>query len=270
MKSVTSDNFGLIIAYLIPGATVLGGVSLHSQLIASWLGADSSLRPSIGGFLYCTLASIATGLVINALRWSIIDPIHYLTGVPRKSWDYSKLAANIEACQFLVQNQYRYFQFYANEFIAIVIAVQCVWKSEHPLHTWQVALAGVVGVTIWHASRDTLRNYHKRVSRLLDPSDPPCPSTRTSNAHIKGKRKLKTAPTRNWAERNPQTYTYRRKFYSAASTSSFMISRRVVGNGRTTHTLRFSEQFRTLAPMEGRCAKKNRSLVIFGRKCLLA
>lgn len=55
------------------------------------------------------------------------------------------LAANIEACQFLVQNQYRYFQFYANEFIAVAIAMFCVWKSKYPLHFWHAALAGESG-----------------------------------------------------------------------------------------------------------------------------
>lgn len=47
MKSVKSDYIGLIIASLIPRATVLAGVSLHFQRIASWLGADIRYgRPS--------------------------------------------------------------------------------------------------------------------------------------------------------------------------------------------------------------------------------
>jgi hypothetical protein len=54
MESVTNANFGPLIAYLVPGATVLVGFSQFSPVLRSWFGASPADAPSIAGFLYLT------------------------------------------------------------------------------------------------------------------------------------------------------------------------------------------------------------------------
>ena len=73
MQAVSNDNFGPLIAYLVPGATVLVGLSNFSMTLRSWLGNTPSDAPSIGGFLYLTVASIAAGMTVSALRWVAVD-----------------------------------------------------------------------------------------------------------------------------------------------------------------------------------------------------
>ena len=45
MESVTNANFGPLIAYLVPGATVLAGFSQFSPVLRSWFGAAAGRRP---------------------------------------------------------------------------------------------------------------------------------------------------------------------------------------------------------------------------------
>lgn len=107
MKDVNSDNFGLLIAYLIPGFIALW--SLQSLLPSGpfTLSIPVESEPTIGGFLYGTLASTAAGLVISAIRWAIIDQIYHRTGIPAPAWDFRKLQANLTAFESHVQDHYR-------------------------------------------------------------------------------------------------------------------------------------------------------------------
>jgi hypothetical protein len=59
MQSVSNDNFGPLIAYLVPGMTVLAGVSPFSPTFQGWFATASAAAPSLGGFLYVTVASLA-------------------------------------------------------------------------------------------------------------------------------------------------------------------------------------------------------------------
>jgi hypothetical protein len=45
MESVTNANFGPLIAYLVPGATVLVGFSQFSPVLRSWFGATPADAP---------------------------------------------------------------------------------------------------------------------------------------------------------------------------------------------------------------------------------
>ncbi len=110
MKGLTQDNFGLIIAFLIPGFVALVGISYHSRLVASWMSVSSSDAPTVAGFLFVTLASLAVGLVANVARITLVDWLHSKTGVPLPELDFAKLATNLDAYQAVVEEHYRYSQ----------------------------------------------------------------------------------------------------------------------------------------------------------------
>ncbi len=54
MQDVSTRNFGLLIAYLLPGFTTLWGLSYVSETIRLWLGSPPTSLPTAGGFLYVT------------------------------------------------------------------------------------------------------------------------------------------------------------------------------------------------------------------------
>src|SRR5438105_2045861 len=68
MQSVSNENFGSLIAYLVPGATALLGGSVFSPLLKTWFSFASEGAPTIGGFLYLTVASLAAGMTVSVVR----------------------------------------------------------------------------------------------------------------------------------------------------------------------------------------------------------
>ena len=125
MESVTNANFGPLIAYLVPGATVLVGFSQFSPVLRSWFGASPADAPTIGGFLCLTVASIAVGMTVSAVRWALIDTLHSLTGLPLPRLDFSRLGKNVEAFGLLIEIHYKHFQYYSNMVVASAIAYTC-------------------------------------------------------------------------------------------------------------------------------------------------
>ena len=105
MQQLTSKNFGLLIANLLPGFTALWGASQFSETVRMWLGTTPSDAPSVGGFLYVTLASIGAGMTVSAVRFLVIDRIHHRTGISEPRWDFSRLSDNVAAYDVLIEIQ---------------------------------------------------------------------------------------------------------------------------------------------------------------------
>ena len=167
MHSISNDNFGPLIAYLVPGATVLVGVSPFSPTLQEWLATTPAASPTIGGFLYITVASLAVGMTLSAVRWLLVDTLHGLTGLPSPLLDFAELERNVEAYILLIEIHYRHYQFYANMLIAAAVAYGC-YRMRLGGHAvgWVdlgvLVLEGIFFVT----SRDTLRKYYSRSLQL--------------------------------------------------------------------------------------------------------
>jgi hypothetical protein len=176
MQSVTNANFGPLIAYLVPGATVLLGFSQFSPPLRGWFGAGSLESPTIGGFLYLTTASIAVGMTVSALRWALVDTIHSCTRLPLPKLDFSRLGQNVDAYALLIEIHYRHYLFYANMFVATGIAYVCYRTNLGgfwPLGWLDLAFP-VLETIFLLTSRDTLQKYYTRGQQLLA-SDPGAP-----------------------------------------------------------------------------------------------
>lgn len=167
MGDVSSHNFGLLIAYIVPGFVVLLGISCHSETVRLWLGADPSANQTIGGFLHSTVAAVGAGMLINAVRWHTVDLLHHLTGVPKKNWDYSQLPERIDAFRFLVGNQFRYYEFYSNTFVASAIAFTAWAITQKSVPAWLVICFLSGEIVLWSASRRTLSHYLCRTESFL-------------------------------------------------------------------------------------------------------
>ncbi len=170
MRDITRDNFGLLIAYLLPGFVALWGAAYHIEAVRLWLRSTSPDAPTIGGFLYATLASTALGLVLSAVRWAVVDRILGWYGVRPPQWDFTLFAERLAAYETLVSNHYRYYQFYANTLVDIwftyvsrLLALPAWCRREVWLGIGFLGIECILVMGSW----DTLRKYYVRTGALL-------------------------------------------------------------------------------------------------------
>ena len=170
MKPLSTNNFGLLIAFLLPGFTALWGASYFSETLRAWLGTVPPDAPSVGGFLYVTLASVAAGIMASTVRWAVIDKIHHWTGLREPLWDFSRLQENVSAYNVLREMHLRYYYFYGNVLVSLVFVYiarrSALGFFSAPLG-WADLVFVLLAVILFAGSRDTLRKYYERVGQLL-------------------------------------------------------------------------------------------------------
>ncbi len=170
MNDVTAANFGLLIAFLLPGFVTLWGIGEFSPTIHSWFTGSTNQSPSVGGFLYVTLGAVATGLFVSTIRWLVIDGIHHRTGISEPEWDFSDMNENLATFELLVASHYRYYQAYSNLVVAGIILFTSLWLTNANVRAHAVRdFAGLaaIEVVLWLGSRDTLRKYYRRAEALM-------------------------------------------------------------------------------------------------------
>ncbi len=170
MKDINAKNFGILIAYLIPGFVALCGLGVSSDFVRGWLLGAAEQGPTVGGFLYVLLASVALGMTLGAVRWALLDTLHHATGLNRPKWNDADLPHKLDAFQYLVENHYRYYQFYGNTFFGLLFSY-LIWRmSLASLGTWGVlydlGTLFILGVLV-AGSRNTLRRYYERTTKLV-------------------------------------------------------------------------------------------------------
>lgn len=173
VQRVGDGGFGIVIAYLVPGLVALSAVSDFLPSVDAWFGFGSN-APTVGGFLYGTLGSIATGLTLSAIRWMTLDRIHHATGIPAPNWNFARLRQNLPAFQGAVENHYRYYQFYGNMLLALIL----IPIAPNARSRWLFAASGwIIGTTLlfvyFLASRDALNKYYARTAAMLVPCSSP-------------------------------------------------------------------------------------------------
>lgn len=175
MNSLTTQNFGLVIAYLLPGFVALWGVSCVSPTVDAWISASQQNAPTVAGFMYVTLASLAAGVTVSAVRWAIIDQLHHATGIVPPAWKFGNLEGKLQGYLTLIENHYRYYQFYSNMFVAAAFSFAARAVSAGASVTLS-SLANIAFVTLelvlFAGSRDTLRKYYSRTQQLLSSRHP--------------------------------------------------------------------------------------------------
>ena len=116
VRTVSGQNFGLVVAYLLPGFVALWGVSCFSPTVRAWIMASHPKDPTVAGFMYVTLASLGAGMTVSAVRWALIDQIHHATRIKPPVWN-SPIWRKSSGLPDTRQYHYRYYQFYSNMFL---------------------------------------------------------------------------------------------------------------------------------------------------------
>lgn len=172
----------------MPGFLALVLIGQYSAAIHAWLASQPPSGPTVGGFLYTTLASLALGLTLSTIRWLVLDRLHYRTGIRRPAWNFSRLEQHVTAFQLAVDYHYRYYQFYGNTLMVLVVSVflphPIPGLLPGPTNVCRLVLA-TLAMLFFVASRDALRNYHDRAIALQGKG--PCrknsPMTNGSGPH---------------------------------------------------------------------------------------
>jgi hypothetical protein len=174
MKDVSTGNFGLLIAFLLPGFVVLWGVSYFSPTVRLWL-SGAGQTPNVGGFMFVTLASVAAGVTVSTVRWLVIDTIHHWTGLPQPAWDFSRFQDRVGAYNVLNDIHYKFYQSHANGLVALAF-VYLARRTHQGFFTTPLDLFDLgfvaLSVILFVGSRDMLRKYYTRVSQLLGTRPP--------------------------------------------------------------------------------------------------
>jgi hypothetical protein len=177
MDIFNTRNFGLLIAYVLPGFVVLLGVGSLSDSVHVWLvgaGDSGTNGPTVASVLYVGLASIGSGMTASVIRWAVLDTAHHFTGLVRPTLDESRLTERLDAFDYLVEQHYRYYQFYGNSLVALT-AAYAMWRcSPHAASAglgWVEALLLTLTVVFAAGSRDALRKYYTGSIVLLGTLD---------------------------------------------------------------------------------------------------
>ena len=184
MRDVLPFNFGLLVAYIVPGFVVLWGASYSLPALRAWLVMPPDNLPTVGGLLYVTVGSLAAGMTASAFRWAVFDTIHHATGIRPPSWTFAALPERLDAFQALIEIHYRYYQTHAN----LLVALGFFYVMRFLAIGWRVYRVGavdlgfiIVGVVLFFAARDALSKYYGRAGELLKPSE----STKGGEKYVK-------------------------------------------------------------------------------------
>jgi hypothetical protein len=153
---------------LLPGFLLLWFVALSDNdksEIGPWLKSFSD--PSV------ILASLALGLIISAVRWAMVDHLlgwcFRLCGKPLPEIDFSKLRDpdKFAAFQGVNENHYRYYQYYSNTLVAIVVGglIYLIQAKESPSPLVTLIVVALI-LILFAASADCLFKYHERASKV--------------------------------------------------------------------------------------------------------
>ena len=186
MGDLSNRNFGLLVAYGVPGFLMLWALGLVHPTIELWLEGPDGDGPSVAGVFYVTIASVSLGMTASLVRWILVDTLHHGTGLKRPHWRDTHLHERLPAYVWLIENYYRYYQFYGNTAVAVVFAYG-LWRLAGdpgvPVSIWlDLAIAAMVAAFI-AGSRSALSRYYTRASDLLAELERSSPMTNGGGQH---------------------------------------------------------------------------------------
>lgn len=170
MNELSARNFGLLIAYVLPGFVALWGVSVVSAPVRVWLVGTGSDGPSAAGVVYVFLLSIGAGMTASVIRWALLDTVLHQSGLRRPAMDFSRLNQHLQAFDRLVEHHYQYYQFYGNTLIA-ALAAYPTWRAidldGRAVSTSADLVFIILELFFAAGARDALRNFYARAGQLL-------------------------------------------------------------------------------------------------------
>ena len=164
-----AGQFGLLVGYLLPGFLGLVGLTPMAPAISGWLQGVNLGDAGIGPPIYAVLSATMMGMIFSCFRWLVIDHVHAWTGVKAPVWNFKLLKGRLEELTYLVDNHYRYYQFYANTLVAVVFAypIHRLLKTSPFLGVGTDLGVIILCAVLFAGSRDALAKYYHRAGQLV-------------------------------------------------------------------------------------------------------
>lgn len=160
-------NFGLVIAYLIPGFLATYAVASRVSTIDALLGGPKRM-PDAASVVPLVLIAVGVGIIINAISAAVIRPLIHKSGVKNQPHlvERKYTIEDMHKYNHLVETTFRFHQFYSNTLVAVVLLapVWLVWPLQDNILR-NASLLLVVAV-LFHTARNSLRNFYKGLTNL--------------------------------------------------------------------------------------------------------
>lgn len=173
--------FGNVIAFVLPGFLALWVISHYDSVSREWLGIMAQKETTVGAFLFAALASLGLGIFLSGARWIIFDLVLMrLLGVPpAKDLDQRQRKDYGEAYRQIVENHYKFYLFYANTAVALVLAFLFV-GGRPGFETRDFWLFSMAEAVLLASARDALMKCRTKIELLLGVYVPPPPKEKTA------------------------------------------------------------------------------------------
>jgi hypothetical protein len=165
-------DFGILIAFILPGSVAVYGLQYVSPRISALWRALESGQLVIGPLILLAVATLAAGLIVSALRVVVLEPIFHFTGVRPEKLNYQKLTESdhLELFKQMIKNVYRYEQFYGNMLLALLFCTFLrylvggapIWRTTADLMIF-LAIVGSL-ITLFLAGRKSLTDVYRYMS----------------------------------------------------------------------------------------------------------
>lgn len=173
-KDVTSETFGLLIAYLLPGVVGFFSMSYWSSPVNDTLRTFSTEQANLNLLLLVILSCLAVGILVTALRGYIFEKC-FPSVNPLTDEEFFSLSDpnTFAAFRALVDAHYRYHQCWGS--IAIILPILYVGWMKHKYGDIQfiyslgtTILFVVFEATVFWAARDAYKKYVGRARKILE------------------------------------------------------------------------------------------------------
>jgi hypothetical protein len=130
----------------------------------------------VGPLILLALSALAVGLIVSSAREALLEPILlYKSGAQLEKLNYKKLADRADHREFfkeMIENVYRYEQFYGNTFLALLfcsilrylVGNAAIIQSKSDMVIFGALLGS--SVTLFLAGRNTLTNVSRAIHEL--------------------------------------------------------------------------------------------------------
>lgn len=173
----TGITLGTVIAFVAPGFIALRAAAYHVPTAKDWIDAAIAKEQGLGVFFFVMLASLSLGIVVSGVRSLLLDALFHggafgLQAIPRGRLRFSHLSDEHRRAVFegIVENYYKYYQFYSNTFIALLLLIvahetapaAAIWSA--PLYI--IFVFSLFG--LFFAARSSLLQYAVAVDHLFE------------------------------------------------------------------------------------------------------
>ena len=168
----SSESFGFLIAYLIPGFVLVWGMGQALPELNEYMRLAIDEKESVlNGILGATIAAIVAGLLVDGIRCLTVDGlIKKLRDDEKINYDRLSDPDCYQAHRGAINHHYRYYQYYGNILVASTLGL-VVYLINMGMSFWIFIVILVALYVMAHRAWDSIVNYNKKALQILNQAE---------------------------------------------------------------------------------------------------